>query len=43
MPLGEDSATFRDRVTLGEGEAVEVVIDGQPRGQVRIGDLFPPA
>ncbi len=43
MALAGGVATYRDRVTLREGEVVEVVIDGQPRGQVRIGDLFPPA
>jgi Uma2 family endonuclease len=43
MALPGGTATYRDRVTLREGESVEVVIDGQPCGQIRISDLFPPA
>ncbi len=42
MALDGGSATYRDRVTLREDEAVEVIIDGQSRGEVRISELFPP-
>jgi Uma2 family endonuclease len=41
LALPGGSATYRDRVTLREGETVEVVIDGQTCGQVRVSDLFP--
>lgn len=42
LRLAGVAATYRDRIILREGEAVEVVIDDQPRGHVRIADLFPP-
>ena len=43
MALAGGSATYRDRVTLREDEVVELMIDDQPRGPIRIGDFFPPA
>ncbi len=42
MSLAE-GPTYGERVTFREGEALEVVIDDQPRSQVYVGDLFPPA
>ena len=42
MSLAEGPA-YGERVTFREGEAIAVVIDDQPRSQVNVGDLFPPA
>jgi hypothetical protein len=43
MALAGGPATYGDRVTLSEGDVVEVVIHGRPCVQIHIGGLFPPA
>jgi Uma2 family endonuclease len=41
IALPGGAATYGDRLTLREGESIEVVIDGKTCGQVRVSDLFP--
>ena len=40
---GPGPATCGDRITLREGEFVDVVIDGELRGRLGVAELFPPA
>lgn len=41
--LPASGAAYSERATFGIGEAIELVIDGQPRARVDVRDLFPPA
>jgi hypothetical protein len=38
----ERSAQYQTMRTYLPGETIEVEIDGQPRGQISVSDLFPP-